>query len=570
MGNLRSGDIRRVAERIGHQQDFKLYSTIGLSLSWNEHDKEAIPLLEEATRLKPDDSHSRHGLTNAYSCTGEYSKSIRMGIEALKYLPLDKQQPEGTDCWYFIKDSLLKIGKNGTDTLEWARENLGSQKQTVDGMAFIIISIYAERRDSDVVDFVKEMQSQGSNGGGEDRLYRLFVGSFGSFRIFALSAAVSRKTKLALQITDDVIAIRQRRNQFVETQISKYLKGQMLLITGDETASLQVFESVRYQMRKETGHDASDTTLEMLDEVDANLAYLYFELAVKAKQDGAESLRIWEQKLEELNQRPSRSSSSAYLKDPDINSPVPVTAYTALWYRLQGQKTLAKRLLSPLFARAVRFLQDNDLQNDASGYQGLAMVLLRVGDIEQALAALTPLMGPFSRIQERHRRMMELKPKAPRSLALRSCYESIDVDKSKDLDSKPANMATIDETGPVLAESSGEEPTLEPTSGIAPLRNVDDEIWGWQCSGGCQSLAVDELFVCEYCQSISFICGQCLPQFRSKYRSIYGSFCKPYHPQHRVYPVDKEREGVATFKSHGRTFPRSDWLERLKAEWARG
>lgn len=68
----------------------------------------------------------------------------------------------------------------------------------------------------------------------------------------------------------------------------------------------------------------------------------------------------------------------------------------AIWFRLEGKTEACRSLLIGQFQRGIHSRRDEHINNDAEGYGLLAQVLFRAGNIEQAKAAITPLIFPFA------------------------------------------------------------------------------------------------------------------------------------------------------------------------------
>lgn len=569
--------ICQVAIHTNLPQDSLWYSTLGLALSWNNHDNEAVPFFRKAMDLDGENPLSYHGLCNAYCNLGNYAQSIKMGIARLSLGA--RESPLDFDTWHWMANSAARLGTSDDATLEWARKSLGVHAKSTRGTSFIIRSLYAQRRHGDVMRVVEDLLEVSELTIIHSRLYHLLPHLNRELFLIAMAAVFAEKEGRAIVIAKSLVEAAEKANNFREVQISKYLHGLICFISKqDYNTSMEIFEGVKSDLEFD---ERGIQLLPVFRPINRFLSYLYFEKAFEARKVGESTAATWIEKLESLaNKRSSISSGETVARSGDADDSV--TAILALWYRLEGDTKACERLLEARFYKGIQILQDKNIHNDAYGYATLSMVLFRAGNCDQAIAALTPLIFPLSREQERIRQY-----ERNRGLPLTTVTDHED----QRLDSREETVSeknVLDEVTPLSYTGQLNEPQTRETPeisagasgfdltqfmsqessrpGLPLITMIDDNVNAFVCR--CRGRIIDELWVCEYCEPFEVRCGQCLPKYqRGQLKFIGSPHCQSYHPYHQVYPIREEMRSRATEIVQGRTLPRKDWLEKLEANW---
>ncbi|KAG7009436.1 hypothetical protein G7Y79_00002g005510 [Physcia stellaris] len=304
----------------------------------------------------------------------DYTQSIKMGIAGLSLEAGESPLDFGT--WSWMASSAARIGTSDNTTLEWARKNLGVHAKSTRGTLFIIHSLYVQRR----------------------RLYQ-FLPYLNTYLI-AVAAVFAKKEDRAIVIAKNLAEAAEKANNFREIQISKYLHGLIcFILKRDYDTPMDILEGVRSDLEFD---ERGTQLLPLFYPIVRMLSYLYFEKAIEARKAGESTAVNWIEKLESLVRKRS-SISPGQIEAGSRDADDSVTATLALWYRLEGNTKACEKLLEARFYKGIQILQDKDIHNDAYGYETLSTVLFRAGNCDQAIAALTPLIFPLSREQERLR-----------------------------------------------------------------------------------------------------------------------------------------------------------------------
>lgn len=571
-------EICMVAERTKLPQNSLWYSNLGLTLCWNNHDHEAVRFFEKAINLEKKNPTAYYGLCNTYLGVGEYVKSIEMGIACISSEPTESIL--GPDAWYFMKKAAQKIGQDDMSILDWARGNLREHGESLQGTTFIVETLTIQKRFDEVLNFLEKLGGNDTNPK-KNRLYLLLPDlSEEFFSNVAFSVAMTYRRSFALKMADNLIEIAKTGNDSREMQIGKYFKGLIHFSARQKLeASMELFEDIRSDLENS---DSSLREQSFLYTMDRKLGSHYFERAMMAKRSGDEKATIWAEKLEELDQNPSFSPISQYPSTTERETNSAVTQTLALWHRLEGARELCRKLLIENFRKGVQILRDNDIQNDAEGYEILARVLFKAGNIKQAIAALTPLLGPFSRQQARYnslkrRSISKLAKSSQKSLEegmvaqeapeeghLGKSMASLSTDQSNNKD-----METRYQAKEVPSPGSAQFIIGKKSHyGVPPIEHIDDDVVSIGCCFGCRGQEIEKLWICEYCEPFSYKCERCLREFQNPSIRFVGMIkCHGYHPHHRVYPIDESLKHRATEEVQGRTLPRKEWLNALEVEW---
>lgn len=569
--------ICHVAINTNLPQNSLWYSTLGLALSWNNHDHEAVPFFEKAIELDQKNPISYHGLCNAYCNLGNYAQSIKMGIARLDLEATESPLTFGT--WFWMERSAARLGSSEIATLIWAQEHLGAHARSTSGTLFIMQSLRAQRRHADVMKLLEDLLADSESTITHSRLYKLLPHLSREVFMIAMAAVFARKVDRAIVIAKSLAEAAEKANNFREVQISRYLHGLICFISRqDYSTSMEIFESIRSNL----DHYESEThDLPAIRSIGRYLSYLYFEKCMEAKKLGESTAATWIAKMEDLIKKPSSISPGA-VDAQRVGADDSVTATLALWYRLEGDSKACERLLEARFRKGIQILQDKNVHNDAQGYDTLSKVLFRGGNCDQAIAALTPLLLPFSREQERIRQY-EQDHGLP-SITItdqvgqhRGSREEA-VAESDVLGENPSrsykdqlNKPQTEMDPPIIAEASGFDLTQfmsqeSSRPGLPLITGIDDNVNYFVC--GCRSRIIDEMWVCEYCEPFEVRCGECLPKFKKGELRFFGPrHCQSYHPYHQVYPMREEMRYRATETVQGRTLPRKEWLAELEANW---
>lgn len=516
-----------------------------------------------------------HGLCNAYYAIGNYAQSIKIGIA---HLSLEaRESPLDFAIWYWMSRSAARLGTSDNATLEWARKNLGVHAKSTRGTLFIIHSLYVQRRYVDVMRVVEDLLEDSELTIIHSRLYQLLPHL--SMFLIAMAAVYAKKEGRVIVIAKSLAEAAEKANNFRKLQISKYLHGLIYFISKQEhNTSMKIFEGIKSDLESD---ERGTQQLPFFRTIVRFLSYLYFEKAFEAREVGESTADTWIHKLETLVKKRS-SVSSGEVKARSGDADDSFTAILALWYRLKGDNRACERLLEARFYKGIQILQDKNIHNDAYGYVTLSTVLFRAGNCDQAIAALTPLVFPLSREQERIRQY-----ERNRGLPLTTVtdHEEQHLDSRKEIVSE---KNVLDEVKPLsYTGQQDESQTREPREitagasgfdltqfmsqessrpGLPLITRIDDNVNIFACR--CRCRIIDELWVCEYCEPFEVRCGQCLPKYQGgQLEFIDSPRCQSYHPYHQIYPIREQMRSRATENVQGRTLPRKDWLEELEANW---
>ena len=498
-----------------------------------------------------------------------------MGISFLALEPTET--PLTINCWVWMNAAVGNLDADEKSILDWARNNLGAHAGSVRGISFCLSTLWMQENYVKLFSFVEQIQAREDPESKNSLLYESLPAlAVDSINIVATLVELGGQRPRALEIADKLAHVAESAKDFDREQIARYFQGLIHLVARPTSQDVvKIFEEIRSNLNKT---DRDIRGLNFLYEMDARLSSIYFEQAMAATKNGEETFSV--KKLEELDRRPSSSLARPYSPIKEDNIDLPVKKALALWYRLDGKNELCKKLLQANFQEGIQILRDSDVQNDAQGYEILTSVLLRIGNFVQAIAAFTPLLLPISRRQARYislerrqnpsrvvqRRQQSQEENVSEQAAINDegFYESLATEK-------PEIQQT--ESG-YEAENSHRDPSLSPhekakarLGGLAPIARIDNDYTLIECGAGCHRRIVDELWLCEYCNVLTVFCGECLQRYKRGRFRIFGSRCQPYHPYHRVYPVDEELKNRATKNIQGRTLPRKEWLKELEETW---
>ncbi|KAL8817138.1 MAG: hypothetical protein Q9191_008203 [Dirinaria sp. TL-2023a] len=577
---FRHEEIYLVALRTELPRNSQWHSAVGLTLSWNNYDSEAAGLLSKAIELDHNNSAAHYGLCNSLCCLRDYVKSIEMGIAFLALEPIET--PMTNSCWYWMEFAAQRLDINDRPILELARNKLGAHTKSARGISFSLKALWSQDRFADILAFVGELREQEYSQPNHNRLYQLLPDlPHNIFHYIALSAAKARQKRQVLEIIDELVQFAESANDFRRKRIAKYIQA-LIQFSADRMSQegLTLFEELRSDPES-GGRNISGFSF--LSSINEYLGSLYFEKAMEARRSGANSW-LWVEKLEETQINPSPSLARQRGRTTEAPTKSSVDLKLALWYRLEGENELCKRLLKPIFQQAIHILRDDNVHNDATGYRILAAVLFRAGNTEQAIAAFIPLLLPFSRQQSRNRNLGDeavpyftssnhgslgpdrMKQAATGVKSLEEDLRPLHIDQ-REIPHGESNQHSTKEASEDDLSRSATEKTF--SDGLPPVLQIDTDYSTVVCAAGCTRRIIHELWVCEYCEHDwpQLMCGECLQGLKTGRFTIYGRLCERYHPYHRVYPIDEQLKDRATKNVQGRTLPREEWLRELEDNW---
>lgn len=251
------------------------------------------------------------------------------------------------------------------------------------------------------------------------------------------------------------------------------------------------------------------------------------------------------------------------------------------WYQLIGLEDNARQCFAPKILEGIAILEDDNPDNDLDGYLNLARTLLLANDIENAEAAFTTWALPLHRLKRVRRITKRLKLRPPGD------QEVVHVDSAtKETEELLQNIRVgnvpLSRLKSPLPVAPSQDPSFDASKSERAYSKISRRTWAeevddstgitgtsfdCECGGLCFRKPEDwkTFGVCATCLD-TFFCNKCLAL--SKEGALPFQKCAPDHCLLQILPVRLSPSERADYKRDGVTYPRPEWLDRLKIQWS--